>query len=144
MSPWAKAYSRSPSIEVSRIRRNHALEHATLSILGRKTAQLSAAGYSDTSGFFIIGNVSTDQLREATTEALHRLQAGEAHLAIHPFCGTNFAAASAPGVIPSLVFTALSPSLGGRFVWPPCGTNFSRRKLMAPFPPSPACTKILA
>ena len=78
---------------LSRIRRNHALEHATLQMLSRKNARISAAGYSDTRGFFVIGNVSTDQLREAVNEALRRLRAGEEHLAVHPNCGTNFATA---------------------------------------------------
>jgi hypothetical protein len=77
---------------VSRIRRNHALEHATLQILAKKHPKLSAAGYSDTRGFLIIGNVSTDQLRDGVNEALRRLQSGEVELAIHPYCGTNFAA----------------------------------------------------
>lgn len=77
---------------ISRVRRNHALEHATLQILATKNTRLSAAGYSDPNGFHILGNVSTDQLRNAVNEALRRLQAGEEHLAIHPNCGTNFAA----------------------------------------------------
>ena len=77
---------------ISRIRRNHALEHATLQMLARKNSNLAAAGYSDPRGFFVIGNVSTDQLREAVNEALRRLRAGEEGLAVHPNCGTNFAA----------------------------------------------------
>jgi hypothetical protein len=77
---------------ISRIRRNHALEHATLQILSKKHSKLSVAGYSDTRGFLIVGNVSTDQLRDGVNEALRRLQAGEEDLAIHPNCGTNFAA----------------------------------------------------
>jgi hypothetical protein len=77
---------------ISRIRRNHALEHATLQILAKKHPKISVAGYSDTRGFLIVGSVSTDHLREAVSEALRRLQAGEDDLAIHPNCGTNFAA----------------------------------------------------
>ena len=77
---------------VSRIRRNHALEHATLQILARKHPKISAAGYSDTRGFLVVGNISTDQLRDGVNEALRRLQAGDGDLAIHPNCGTNFAA----------------------------------------------------
>jgi hypothetical protein len=77
---------------ISRIRRNHALEHATLTILAEKDGHLSAAGYSDMRGFIIMGNVSTDQLHAAVNEAIDRLSAGEASLAIHPHCGTNFVA----------------------------------------------------
>jgi hypothetical protein len=78
---------------ISRVRRNHALEHATLQILARKTPDLSAAGYSDTNGFWIIGQVNTEALEQSVTEAAARLRAGEHRLAIHPNCGTNFVAA---------------------------------------------------
>ena len=77
---------------ISRIRRNHALEHATLQVMAQKNPRLSAAGYSDTRGFLIVGNISTDQLHSAVNEALDRLLAGEVDLAIHPHCGTNFVA----------------------------------------------------
>jgi len=77
---------------ISRVRRNHALEHATLQVLAQKNARLAAAGYSDTRGFLIFGNVSSDQLHQAVNEARQRLLNGEEHLAIHPNCGTNFAA----------------------------------------------------
>ncbi len=90
---------------VSRIRRNHALEHATLQVLAKKYPRTSAAGYSDTRGFLILGNVSTDHLREGVSEALRRLQAGEAELAIHPNCGTNFAATGV--VVGSLAWLAM-------------------------------------
>lgn len=96
---------------VSRIRRNHALEHATLQILAKKTPRLMAAGYSDTRGFVVIGNVSSDQLHEAVTEALRRLQAGEENLAIHPTCGTNFAASGVVGGL--LAWLAMLGARGG-------------------------------
>ena len=76
----------------SNIRRNHALEHATLQILGAKNPHLRLAGYSDSLGFWIIGKVDFDELQEAIHQAETRLNQGEAHLAIHPNCGTNFAA----------------------------------------------------
>ena len=60
---------------LSRVRRNHALEHATLQVLARKKPNLMVAGYSDTRGFLIIGAVSTDQLHDAVNEALRRLRA---------------------------------------------------------------------
>jgi hypothetical protein len=96
---------------ISRIRRNHALEHATLQILAKKYPRTSAAGYSDTRGFLIVGNVSTDQLREGVSEALRRLQAGEAELAIHPNCGTNFAASGV--VAGTLAWIAMAGARGG-------------------------------
>ncbi len=77
--------------QVSRLRRHHALEHATLQILARRNPRLMLAGYSDLRGFWIIGKVDTQDLQEAVDEALLRLRNGEFALAIHPNCGTNFA-----------------------------------------------------
>jgi hypothetical protein len=76
---------------VNRVRRNHALEHATLTILaGQGYPRLS--GYSDLKGFWVIGDVPTDLLQTAANQALQRLAAGEGSLAIHPHCGTNYVA----------------------------------------------------
>lgn len=72
------------------VRRNHALEHATLRILSLKQPRLNLAGYSDFRGFWVFGALSTDALQEAVDEALSRLKAGEHSLAVHPTCGTNF------------------------------------------------------
>jgi hypothetical protein len=73
----------------SRIRRNHALEHATLQVLTERYPQLRMAGYSDTQGFWLIGNMETHQIEEGVHQALARLRGGEHNLAIHPNCGTN-------------------------------------------------------
>ncbi len=96
---------------VSRVRRNHALEHATLQILARKNASLAAAGYSDANGFWVIGQVKTEALEQAVTEAAARLRAGEYGLAIHPNCGTNFVAAGA--VAGSLAWLGMAFNPGG-------------------------------
>ncbi len=72
-------------------RRNHALEHATLHVLAR-THRISMAGHSNPTGFFILGELSTEDVRAAVEEAHARLQAGESELAIHPGCGTNLVA----------------------------------------------------
>ena len=74
-----------------RIRQNHALEHATITILSRLIPTLSVSARSSSEGFIIFGDVDLGLLRQALDEALHRLQAGEAELAIHPNCGTNLA-----------------------------------------------------
>ena len=77
----------------SRIRRNHGLEHASLNILNPRFPERTLAGYSSPSGFFVLGNVATEDLRAAVMQALTRLHAGERHLAIHANCGTNYVAA---------------------------------------------------
>jgi hypothetical protein len=72
-------------------RRNHALEHATLHVLSQKYPNRMLGGHSNPSGFFILGDVPLEAVADASTEALHRLRAGERQLAIHPGCGTNLA-----------------------------------------------------
>ena len=72
-----------------RIRQNHALEHATITILSGMVPNLSISARSSSRGFIIFGDVDLGLLRRALEEALRRLQAGEAELAIHPNCGTN-------------------------------------------------------
>jgi uncharacterized protein YqhQ len=76
---------------IQAVRQNHALEHATIHVLTRRNPYRSVMGRSGPSGFVIYGQVSTEELQEAAEEALARLQAGEAHLAVHPRCGTNLA-----------------------------------------------------
>ncbi|HEU5379632.1 MAG TPA: DUF6391 domain-containing protein [Ktedonobacteraceae bacterium] len=72
-----------------RVRQNHALEHATITILSTYVPELRASARSTSHGFTIFGDVDLDRLRLAVNEALRRLQAGESELAIHPNCGTN-------------------------------------------------------
>lgn len=78
---------------ISRIRRNHGLEHATLHVLAERHPGISMAGHSDASGFWIITELTEEQVAEAVQLALSRLRAGESKLAVHPNCGTNFATA---------------------------------------------------
>jgi hypothetical protein len=72
------------------VRRNHGLEHATLNILAREFPDRSYAGHSDSKGFWIIGDISTDKLLETVQQALKRMKAGESTLALHANCGTNY------------------------------------------------------
>jgi len=77
---------------ISRVRRNHGLEHATINILSQRFPYQPLAGYSSPGGFWILGEVPTEELCEAVIQALTRLHAGERHLAIHTNCGTNVVA----------------------------------------------------
>jgi uncharacterized protein YqhQ len=74
---------------ISRIRRNHGLEHATIHMMSRRHPNATFIGRSDWRGFFFYGNVSTQELEEAINEALIRLRRGESRLALHANCGTN-------------------------------------------------------
>ena len=75
---------------LSRIRRNHGLEHATIHVLSEKHSNFSAQGNSDHRGFFlnIYGSLSEDAVFDAVEEAYTRLKNGEHQLAVHPNCGT--------------------------------------------------------
>lgn len=75
---------------ISRIRRNHALEHATIHLLTDRFKRFGAQGNATYSGFYlnIFGDIPEDAIREAAGEALQRMKDGEHHLALHPNCGT--------------------------------------------------------
>lgn len=88
--------------KVSLTRRNHALEHATMQILAAKKPGVRMAGRSTPDGFWVLGNLEIEALQQAVEEAARRLRAGERKLAIHPYCGTNF---------------ALSGLVGGSVAW---------------------------
>jgi len=95
----------SPPGLLSRIRRNHGMEHATLHILAERHPGQPFAGHSSHSGFWIVGDVTTEELRAAVDEAAQRLQNGEHRLAIHPNCGTNLATAGlSAGLAASFAF----------------------------------------
>ena len=76
---------------ISRTRRNHALEHATIHVLSKRFPNVTLAGMSSPNSFTLIGDVSTEDVAEGAIEALKRLRNGEDELALHPNCGTNFA-----------------------------------------------------
>ena len=90
------------------VRRNHALEHATIHVLSERLPGVRLVGRSDWGGFTLYGPVETSQVSEAVSAAMTRLNAGEKALAIHPQCGTNLAT----GVV--LAGLASSAALGGR------------------------------
>ena len=78
---------------IETVRRNHALEHATITLMLARNGPMRVVGRAGTDGFYVYANVTTDKLREFANEALDRLQKGEAQLAVSPLCGTNIAVA---------------------------------------------------
>ncbi len=89
---------------ISATRRNHAFEHATVAMLiQRLGTTIRLAGRSTANGFFLYGNLPTETVRSAAEEALARLKAGEADLAVTPQCGTNLAVS---GILAAVVSTA--------------------------------------
>ena len=79
---------------LERIRRNHALEHATLAVLASSGVKGLLAGYSTNGGFWLLAPASASTVEAAANTALERLSSGESHLAISASCGTNLAVAS--------------------------------------------------
>jgi S-ribosylhomocysteine lyase LuxS involved in autoinducer biosynthesis len=75
---------------ISRTRRNHALEHATIHVLSEHHHNFSAQGNSTPAGFHlnIYGDLNEESIAAAVDEAYRRMQNGERQLAVHPNCGT--------------------------------------------------------
>ena len=75
---------------LSRVRRNHGLEHATIHMLSERHKNFNAQGNSDHLGFNlnVYGEISETEVATAVYEALRRLRSGQHNLAVHPNCGT--------------------------------------------------------
>jgi hypothetical protein len=98
---------------VDDIRRNHALEHGTVSImLGRLGPNLRLVGRAVPDGFYIYGRVPTEELVSCAHEALARFKQGEASLAITPLCGTNIAVAGMFSAIAAALVIGRTPGIG--------------------------------
>ena len=76
---------------IERIRRNHALEHATLHMLAQRIENLRGGGYAAPTGYYVFGNADLENIAWAANEAIRRMNEGESRLAVHPGCGTNLA-----------------------------------------------------
>jgi len=76
------------------LRRNHALEHATIVVMMEREPGRRFNGFSTDDGFFVQGVRSTEEVDGAAREALRRLRAGEKRLAVHRNCGTTIVAAN--------------------------------------------------
>lgn len=96
---------------ISTVRRNHGLEHATVHVMTAKNPELRLVGRADTNGFYIYGDVPTEELDAAAHEAIDRMQHGEGRLAVHPRCGTNLVVAGLLTAIAAVVALGRKPSL---------------------------------
>ncbi|MCL5999059.1 MAG: DUF6391 domain-containing protein [Chloroflexi bacterium] len=99
---------------ISHTRRNHGLEHATIHVLSSHSQRLRVAGRATPKGFFIYGNLTTEELAAAVDEAIRRMQAGEKQLAVHPGCGTNLVTT---GVIAGAMSFVATMLMGKRARW---------------------------
>ena len=76
---------------IDQTRRNHALEHATIHLIGRKRPGKAFAGHSNPFGFILVGDANPELVAQTTSEAMELLRQGHTSLAIHEGCGTNYA-----------------------------------------------------
>ncbi len=91
---------------IQRIRSNHGIEHATLTILSQKRPGTQLVARTDLQGFIVYGDVDASDLWAAAEEAVRRLAAGEANLAVHANCGTNLVAAGTLSAVAALAAAA--------------------------------------
>ncbi len=87
-----------------RLRRNHALEHATINVIEEKFGPQPLVGLAREDGYSLRGPVHPQVIREAALMGLRRLAQGERWLALHRRCGTSMAAAN---LLAALVFFLL-------------------------------------
>ncbi len=87
------------------IRRNHAIEHATINVLEQSSGyQLNISGLSQEDGFYIAGIENPDIVERAAIRGLALLKEGHCQLAIHRRCGTDIAIAN---FVTALIFLIL-------------------------------------
>ncbi|HAJ31906.1 MAG TPA: hypothetical protein DCK79_00795 [Candidatus Atribacteria bacterium] len=87
------------------IRRNHALEHATINVLERYAGKnLPLSGLAQKDGFIISGAQDPGLVVEAAREGLRLLKQEECQLAIHRRCGTSIAIANFLAAVIFLIF----------------------------------------
>ena len=95
------------------LRRNHALEHATIVVMMEREPGRKLNGFSTDDGFLVQGVRSISEVESAAREAMRRLKNGEKRLAIHRNCGTTIVAANLLAAILFLVALGLGVYLGG-------------------------------
>src|SRR3989442_12330027 len=119
---------------INPVRRNHALEHATISILLNRHGPMRLVGRAVPDGFYIYGDIPTERLQDLADEALARLQRGEADLAVSPLCGTNIAVAGVLAGLGSYVALGSGPRRAGGGSW---ATSAAMLAVVGAQPPVP-------
>jgi hypothetical protein len=73
----------------NRIRRNHALEHATINLLSHRYPGAQILGLSGLGGFTLYTSLDAEKVNRVVPQALASLQHGLTDLVYHENCGTN-------------------------------------------------------
>ncbi len=99
------------------LRRNHALEHATIVVMMEREPGRRLNGFSTDEGFFVQGARSMEEVESAAREALRRLRGGEKKLAVHRNCGTTIVAANLLVAVFFLVALGVGIAVGGQLLY---------------------------
>jgi hypothetical protein len=102
---------------ITRIQRNHGLEHATVHLLSQRHTHLAVVGRSDWNGFTLYGSLDVAEVSQAAHEALERLRQGETSLAVHPRCGTVLATTGLLTGLAAFLAISLDGNSRSRFRW---------------------------
>ena len=76
------------------LKRNHALEHATINVIEETYGPQPLAGAATAGGFVLRGVTSPHLIEVAAQRGLYRLKQGERRLAVHGRCGTSIGMAN--------------------------------------------------
>lgn len=91
------------------LRKNHALEHATINVLEKDYGCNNLAGYAKEEGFYIIGLNNIIDVEQAARKGLMLMKEGGKSLAIHRRCGTSLTAAN---FVSAVIFLGLLIATG--------------------------------
>ena len=91
---------------IKAIRKNHGLEHATVSLLLERGTAAPIGGYSIPRGFVIWAKAPPATVANAARDALQFLKEGHSDLAVSAHCGTN--------IVVSALLGGLAAYLAGR------------------------------
>ena len=91
---------------INAVRKNHGLEHATVSLLLERGTSVPMGGYSVPGGFIIWAKATPEVVTSAVEDALQLLEEGHSDLAVSPHCGTN--------VVVSALLGGVTAYLAGR------------------------------
>jgi hypothetical protein len=128
-----------------RMRRNHAMEHATINVLRQRFRRSGIVGMPAEAGFHLRGRAGEDEVITSVQEALRRLKRGERQLAWSRRCPTSLIGTQILLTVVFLIvvlsfwreFTApplLIALLGGALLGPPVSPFIQRWLLIDPNP----------
>ncbi len=87
------------------VRRNHAIEHATVTLLLERGVSAPMGGYSIPQGFIVWSRAPWQDVSLSAQNALDLLKAGNPDLAISPYCGTNIVTYALVGALAARIFS---------------------------------------